>query len=125
MGLFMTPPTPAEPDTLPCATCPNVTGCKVLGKCFKALANAPAPEPDTPPPPTWEVYAKVEGPATPTRYRVMYKGVELDNITTANIDVTERGAVLSLTVELPADSFVQLKGAKYDWRSTHGREPKG
>lgn len=150
MGLFMTPPTPAEPpkhdmNQGPCTGCPYHGDCIEKNVCAvnqkerdayhgaqaRALADAltggrlkaPEPDPNTPPPPTYEVYAVADLKPGTKAARVLYKGQRMEGVRTAAIEVTEGGAaLLTVVIELPVDSFIQIKGAKYDWRSTRGKE---
>lgn len=76
-------------------------------------------KPPVPEPPTWEVYAT---PGLPTSksdsvLRIMHKGVMLTCVTHATVEMGPYGVTLRMSVTLPPDAFVQMKGPKYDWRT--------
>jgi len=145
MGLMQHPPTPAPPvdhdmKNGPCAECRNPNNCEAAGQCSASRAKREAfvlflnslkapepvtPSPGNPAPPTYEVYGGIGG-NNPKAARVLFKGAALEAVRRVSVDMGKPGAaLLTVVIELPADTFIQIKGATYDWRSTYGRDSKG
>lgn len=104
------------------AKTPEITDADILAGAMAAAHRTD--KPPVPEPPTWEVYATPGN--NPVALRVMHKGVTLSNVTDASLDVGPDGAILHLSIELPADAFVQLKGSRYNWLAARqAKEARG
>lgn len=131
MGIFQNNPKPFTEDMI-CQGCNHAVACLGIGQCSIAAENKKVahamlihtqdhpPEPAVAPP-SWEVYAHVEvdGTLKARPPRILHKGVELEGVTKLCIESSLRAAtVLTITIEVPPDGYILIKGAKYDWRST-------
>lgn len=98
-----------------CDQCELVEQCFVRGRCLR-LEPLPVITPPVRQAASWEVYGTIGAGLSGAPPRVKHKGQELEGITAVKVETTSTTTKLTIEVQLPADAYVRMKGAAYDWR---------